>query len=54
MKSKESDVSSNGDVLLAKNEALDPLILEETDIVWWVGSVWSSTEDINWIADQSH
>ncbi|XVE89471.1 hypothetical protein DITRI_Ditri19aG0203800 [Diplodiscus trichospermus] len=54
VRSKESDVYSYGVVLLeliSGKRALDPSFKGETEIVGWVRSVWSSTEEIERIAD---
>ncbi|OMO83072.1 hypothetical protein CCACVL1_11570 [Corchorus capsularis] len=55
-RSKESDVYSYGVVvleLITRKKALDPSFMGETDIVQWVRSVWSNTQDICSIADSS-
>ncbi|KAK1362728.1 Protein kinase domain-containing protein [Heracleum sosnowskyi] len=55
-KSKESDVYSYGVVLLellTRKKALDPSFPEGQDIVSWVASRWSNTEEIIGIIDPS-
>lgn len=39
--------------LITRKKALDPSYKERTDIVGWVTSVWSDTEEINDIVDLS-
>lgn len=56
MTSQESDVYAYGVVvleLITRKKALDPSFCGEMDIVGWVRSVWSRTEEIEKIVDPS-
>lgn len=39
--------------LITRKKALDPSFMGKTDIVGWVGSVWSDTEEIKDVVDSS-
>ncbi|KAF2301612.1 hypothetical protein GH714_028257 [Hevea brasiliensis] len=55
-KGKESDVYSYGVVLLeliTRRKPSDSSFMEEVDIVGWVRSLWSETQDITAIVDSS-
>ncbi|KAF2301607.1 hypothetical protein GH714_028177 [Hevea brasiliensis] len=56
VRGKESDVYSYGVVLLelmTKRKPSDSSFMEEVDIVGWVRSIWSETQDISAIVDSS-